>query len=38
MTINTYTVGGYPYGIAIDGSDNVWVTNYGSNTVSEIML
>ncbi|MCL4467849.1 MAG: hypothetical protein M1591_02795 [Deltaproteobacteria bacterium] len=32
----TYTVGSYPYGIAIDALGNVWVANRGSNTVSEI--
>ncbi|MCL4557423.1 MAG: fibronectin type III domain-containing protein [Deltaproteobacteria bacterium] len=36
----TYTVGTFPFGIAIDKSGNVWVTNNnvfgGGNTISEI--
>ncbi len=34
--IVSYTVGNNPYGIAIDSSGNVWVTNYTDGTVSEI--
>ena len=32
-----YTGGGidHPNGVAIDGSGNVWVANWGGNTVSE---
>jgi DNA-binding beta-propeller fold protein YncE len=26
-----------PYGIALDGSGNVWVTNSGNNSVSEFI-
>ena len=34
---NTYPVGSdAPYGIAIDGSGNVWVTNQGSNNITEL--
>ena len=32
----TIAVGSYPSGIAIDASGNVWVTNNGSNTVTEL--
>jgi YVTN family beta-propeller protein len=32
--IGTYSVGNSPGGIAIDGSGNVWVANYGDNTVT----
>jgi len=32
----TYNVGNNPYGIAIDASGNVWISNYGSNTVTEL--
>ena len=35
-TIGTYTVGVRPWGIAIDASGDVWVTNDLSNTVSEL--
>jgi YVTN family beta-propeller protein len=31
-----FTVGSEPYGIAIDASGNVWVSNFGSNTVTEL--
>ncbi|MBF0557905.1 MAG: Ig-like domain-containing protein [Nitrospirae bacterium] len=31
----TYTAGTGPRGMAIDGSGNVWVTNYGTNTITE---
>ena len=31
----TFAVGSNPTGIAFDGA-NIWVTNYGSNTVSEL--
>ena len=33
---HTYPVGSEPYGIAIDGSGNVWVTDQGSNSVTEL--
>jgi len=33
---HTYPVGSEPYGIAIDDSGNVWVTNQGSNNVTEL--
>ncbi len=36
LVINTFTVGTNPGGIAIDASGNVWVTNYGGDTVSEL--
>ncbi|MHB8455744.1 MAG: NHL repeat-containing protein [Acidiferrobacterales bacterium] len=32
----TYIAGTNPYGIAIDGAGNVWVTNYGDNTLSKL--
>ena len=32
----SYPVGNNPYGIAIDAKGNVWVSNYGSNTVTEL--
>ncbi len=35
--IATYSVGGTnPYSIALDAQGNAWVSNYGSNTVSEL--
>ncbi len=34
--IGTYTVGTHPYRVAIDPSGNVWVTNYGSGTVTKL--
>lgn len=34
---HTYPVGSEPYGIAIDGSGNVWVANWGDNTVTEFV-
>ncbi len=33
---NTYNVGSWPDGIAIDASGNVWVANWGNNTVTEL--
>ncbi len=36
LVINTFTVGTNPGGIAIDASGNVWVSNYGGDTVSEL--
>ncbi len=35
-SFRTYTVGNYPLGIAIDAAGNVWVTNSGGTTISEI--
>ena len=35
-TTYTYTVGSYPDAIAIDGSGNVWIANYGSDNVTEL--
>jgi len=35
--INTYSVGASPFGIAIDASGNVWVANYSSNNVEELV-
>jgi DNA-binding beta-propeller fold protein YncE len=32
----TYPVGSNPYGVAFDGS-NIWVTNFGSNTVTKLL-
>lgn len=37
FTATTYNVGNSPYGIAIDSLGNAWVTNFGDNTVSEIL-
>jgi len=34
--IASHPVGNNPYGIAIDAKGNVWVTNYGDGTVSEL--
>jgi streptogramin lyase len=34
--IISYAVGNNPYGIAIDASGNVWVTNFGDNTVTKL--
>jgi streptogramin lyase len=33
---NSYAVGSYPQGIAIDSSGNIWVANSSSNNVTEI--
>ena len=33
-TLGTYAVGRSPFGVALVGS-NVWVTNFGSNTVTK---
>jgi DNA-binding beta-propeller fold protein YncE len=35
VTLGTFSVGTSPAGIAFDGT-NIWVTNRGSNTVSEL--
>ena len=35
-SIASHPVGNNPYGIAIDAKGNVWVTNYGDGTVSEL--
>jgi streptogramin lyase len=32
----SYPVGNNPYGVAIDAQGNVWVSNYGSNNVTEL--
>ena len=34
--VGTYAVGSNPQGVAFDGS-NIWVTNYGSSTVSKLL-
>ena len=34
--MGAYNANYYPQGIAIDGSGNVWVTNYYNNTVTEL--
>jgi len=34
--VASYPVGNNPYGIAIDAIGNVWVTNFGDGTVSEL--
>lgn len=31
-----YPVGNNPYGVAIDSMGNIWVSNYGDNTVTEL--
>jgi hypothetical protein len=33
---NTVDTGFGPYGAAVDGSGNVWISNYASNTITEI--
>ncbi|HXW68301.1 MAG TPA: Ig-like domain-containing protein [Dissulfurispiraceae bacterium] len=33
---SSFTVGSNPFGIAIDGQGNAWVSNYGSNNVTEL--
>ncbi len=35
-TAHTYTVGEWPSSIAIDGSGNVWVTNFYDSTVTKL--
>jgi len=37
LITNTFTVGSVPLGIAIDASGNVWVANYSSNNVEELV-
>ncbi len=36
LITKTYPAGNRPLGIAIDSSDNVWVTNFGSNYIIEL--
>jgi DNA-binding beta-propeller fold protein YncE len=33
--VGTYPVGGFPYGIAFDGT-NIWVANANDNTATKI--
>ena len=35
-TLGTYSVGPIPYGVAVDQSGNVWVTNAGSANVTKL--
>ncbi len=35
LVINTYGAGTTPYGIAIDGSGNVWISNLNGNNVTQ---
>ena len=36
LVINTFMVGAYPGGIAIDAAGNIWVANYSGDTISEL--
>ena len=35
-TVGTYPAGSSPDGVAFDGA-NIWVTNYGSSTVTKLL-
>jgi hypothetical protein len=37
-TIGTYSVEGWPIGIAVDASGNVWVTNQGMTILSQNLM
>ena len=34
--VGTYSVGHFPFGVAVDASGNVWVTNANSNSVTKL--
>lgn len=36
LIVGKYAVGNLPAGVAVDGSNNVWVANWGSDTVTEL--
>jgi len=34
--VGAYSVGSYPYGLAVDSANNVWIANYGSSSVTKL--